>query len=120
MYSVVAPFFGCAVGIFLLGTATRTASPKGVIIGSLLGYALVLWVSPGLLQLPAGSWEFAAWSLEESQYALGKPISKFWLSFVSLTGTVVCGYVLSLGLPRRAEHSLRNLTIWDLDATSKE
>ena len=111
MYSVVAPFFGCAVGMFALGTATRRATAWGAFLGALVGYGLVLWVRYGFVQVD-GSWELFAWNLDTDVRAGGKPVSKFWLSFVSFGGTIASGYLLSFLWRRKSDGELGGLTIW--------
>jgi len=110
-YAISAPFFGCSVGIFLLGTATRRATSWGVFCGALLGYGLVLWTKFCVFQVDS-TWHLTPWSLEASQLELAKPVSNFWLPFVSFVGTVVSGYLISLRFSRPAEAALRGLTVW--------
>ena len=111
-FSLVAPFFGCAVGIFVLGTATRRATAWGAFWGALIGYGLVLWVTFGMVRVD-GSWSFTPWLLEESALASADKVSKFWLAFVSFFGTVASGYLISLCFPPPAAEKIRGLTWWD-------
>jgi SSS family transporter len=111
MFSVAAPFFGCAVGLFLLGTATRRATSWGAFFGALIGYGLVLWVKFGLLKTSAG-WSVTPWLLEAEMLESAKTVSKFWLAFVSFFGTVVSGYLISCFFPRPQSDKLKGLTVW--------
>ena len=113
MVSVVSPFFGCAVGIFVLGTSTRRAVSWGVICGALVGYCLVLWVKFGLVRVN-GTWNFAPWLLEDNIRATADQVSRFCLPFVSFAGTVVVGYAISHLFPAPSKEKLRQLNIWDL------
>ena len=109
MASLMAPFFGCATGIFLLGTTSRRATAWGTLCGGLIGYALVLWVAFCLHQVD-GQWHLLP---GVTAGADTKVISKFWYPFVSLIGTVVSGYLISLALPRPSKQQSRGLNIWD-------
>ena len=110
MASLMSPFFGCAVGMFLLGTATRRANAWGTICGGLIGYSLVLWVGFCWHQVD-GQWHFLPTASDPADV---KVVSKFWYSFVSLVGTLVPGYLISLAIPGQAEKA-RGLNIWDRD-----
>ena len=112
MFSVVAPFFGCAVGIFTLGTATRRATAWGAFWGALIGYALVLWVTFGLVRVE-GSWSFTPWLLEDTVRASADKVSKFWLAFVSFFGTFATGYLISLLFPPPTAEKIAGLNWWD-------
>ena len=111
MLSVAAPFFGCSVGLFLLGTSTRRATSWGAFLGALIGYGMVLWVKFGLVKTSAG-WSLTPWLLEEEVLDAAQTVSKFWLVFVSFFGTVVAGYLISCFLPRPQPEKLKGLTIW--------
>lgn len=112
MVSVVSPFFGCAVGIFVLGTGTRRVTAWGVFFGALIGYVLVLWVKFGLVKTETG-WSLTPWLLDEQVRASATTISKFWLAFVSFAGTIVSGYLISCCLPRPAAEKIKGLHIWN-------
>ena len=116
VYSISAPFFGCAVGIFLLGTATRRATSWGVFCGALLGYGFVLWARFCVFQVD-GTWHLTPWSLDASATAVAKPVSPFWLPFISFLGTVIPGYLISLLFPRPSATNLRGLTVWGADSS---
>ena len=112
MASVVAPFFGCAVGMFVLGTATRRATGWGASLGALAGYGLVLVTKYWLFQidgqwflLPGGPDVYTAGAVEQ--------VSKFWLTFISFAGTVIPGYLISLASPSPSRAKLQGLTLWD-------
>ena len=109
MASLMAPFFGCATGIFLLGTASRRANAGGTLCGGLIGYALVMWVAFCFHQVD-GQWHFLPAAADATDV---KVISKFWYPFVSFIGTITSGYLISLALPRPAEQQVRGLNIWD-------
>ena len=111
-FAVSAPFFGCAVGIFLLGTSTRRAVSAGVFCGALIGYGLVLWAKFGVFRV-SGTWTFAPWLLEENVRETADQVSKFWLPFVSFAGTVFFGYLISLLFPASPPEKLHGLNIWD-------
>ena len=111
MFSVAAPFFGCAVGLFLLGTATRRATSWGAFFGALIGYGLVLWVKYGLVKTNAG-WSVTPWLLDEEILESAKTVSKFWLALVSFLGTVVAGYLISYFFRRPEPDKLKGLTVW--------
>ena len=112
MVSVVAPFFGCAVGLFMLGTGTRRVTAAGAFLGALIGYALVLWVKFGLVKTADG-WSVMPWLLEEQVRASAVTVSKFWLAFVSFAGTVVSAYCLSLFQRAPDPEKIRGLTVWE-------
>ena len=112
MVSVVAPFFGCAVGIFILGTGTRRVTSWGVFYGALVGYALVLWTKFGLLKV-GDAWYVMPWLLDEETHSSGVKVSKFWLALVSFGGTVVASYLISYCFPRPDPEKLKGLTVWD-------
>lgn len=112
MVSVVAPFFGCAVGLFMLGTGTRRVTAAGAFAGALIGYALVLWVKFGLVKT-AGGWSVTPWLLEKEVLESAVTVSKFWLAFVSFAGTVVSAYCISLFRPTPDPEKIRGLTVWD-------
>ena len=112
MASLAAPFFGCAVGIFILGTSTRRATAWGTFCGALIGYACVLWVKFGIHQVD-GHWHPTPWTFDEQAAVSVKTISKFWLPFVSFAGTVVSGYLISLTMSHPTSTKLLGLNIWD-------
>lgn len=111
MASLMSPFFGCAVGMFLLGTCTRRANAAGTICGGLMGYALVLWVGLCWHQVD-GQWHFLPTGTDPTETRV---VSKFWYSFVSLVGTVIPGYLLSVLFSRAPNEQARGLNIWDRD-----
>ena len=106
MGTLAAPFFGCMLGIFFLGTTTRRTTSWGAFIGGLCGYALVLWVIFCLRRIN-GVWHPMAWSSSAQQ------VSWMWYPVISFFGTIVPGYLLSLSMPRKPDVQLRGLTIWD-------
>lgn len=111
MYSVVAPFFGCAVGMFVLGTSTRRATAWGTFFGAILGYGLVLWTKFYVFEIN-GEWQFMLRHFDYSASVSVKQISHFWLPFVSFAGTVIPGYLISRTIPRQSKN-LRGLHLWD-------
>ncbi len=74
-------FTGALLGIFLLAVATKRASGWGTFIGALLGLVSIVVVAK-LLALEI------AWP---------------WYPVISMTVTVVCGYLLSFVLPGRRQ-----------------
>ena len=117
MFSVVAPFFGCAVGLFMLGTGTRRVTAGGAFFGALIGYALVLWVKFGLVRTADG-WSIMPWLLDEQVRASAVTVSKFWLAFVSFSGTLVSAYSISLFQQRPGPEKINGLTVWSSDSGS--
>ena len=91
MSSFVAPFFGCAVGIFILGLTTRRVTSWGAFSGALIGYTLVLWLKFCVYQAD-GQWYFLALSNQFPNTESVQQVSKFWFPFVSFSGTVLPGY----------------------------
>ena len=112
MASVVAPFFGCAVGMFVLGTASRRATAWGTCLGAVIGYGLVLLTKFCLFQVD-GQWYFTLAEVAGGPTLTVKQISKFWLPFISFAGTVVPGYLISLAFSAPSKVKLQGLTIWD-------
>ena len=112
MVSVVMPFFGCSVGIFILGSATRRATSWGTFFGALIGYGLVLWAKFCVFQVD-GEWHLTPWASDHGTATSVQQLSKFWMPFVSFTGTVVSGYLISLALPKPPRESLQGLQLWD-------
>ena len=101
------PFFGCVLGIFVLGTTTRRATSWGAFLGGLCGYALVLFVMLGLQRVD-GIWEIKwAWGLKEGK------VTWMWYPFISFAGTLVLGYLISLFMKPVPREKLIGLTIWD-------
>ena len=112
MSSFVAPFFGCAVGIFILGSATRRVTSWGAFSGALIGYTLVLWLKFCVYQAD-GQWYFLAFSNQFPNTESVQQVSKFWFPFVSFSGTVLPGYLISLVLPPPPPEKLKGLNLWD-------
>jgi hypothetical protein len=75
-------------------------------------YALVMWTTFGLLRVD-GNWTVTPWLLEESVRESADKVSKVWLSFVSFSGTVVTGYLISLLSPRPSAENIARLNWWD-------
>ena len=112
MASVVAPFFGCAVGMFVLGTATRRATGWGASLGALAGYGLVLVTKYWLFQID-GQWFLLPGGPDVYTSGAVEQVSKFWLTFISFAGTVIPGYLISLASPSPSRAKLQGLTLWD-------
>jgi len=112
MASVVAPFFGCAVGMFVLGTATRRATGWGASLGAVVGYLLVVVTKYWLFKID-GQWLLLPGGPDPYTAATVEQVSKFWLTFVSFAGTVIPGYLISLASPAPSRARLRGLTLWD-------
>ena len=112
MASVVAPFFGCAVGMFVLGTATRRATGWGASLGALVGYGLVLLTKYWLFKID-GQWLLLPGGPDVYTAATVEQVSKFWLTFISFAGTVIPGYLISLASPSPSKAKLQGLTLWE-------
>jgi sodium-coupled monocarboxylate transporter 8/12 len=112
MATVAAPFFGCAVGMFVLGTATRRATGWGTSLGALVGYGLVLVAKYWLFKID-GQWLLLPGGPDPYTAATVEQVSKFWLTFISFAGTVIPGYLISLASPAPSRARLQGLTLWD-------
>jgi sodium-coupled monocarboxylate transporter 8/12 len=109
MNTLATPFFGCAVGIFILGTATRRTRAWGAFAGGLIGYGLVSWVMHGVGRVD-GQWYLFTRADDVVR------ISWMWYPVVSFLGTVIPGYLISLFLPKSGADKSRGLNIWQQPA----
>ena len=107
MGQLTMPFFGCMVGLFLLGTATRRATSLGALVGGVCGLVTVMWVVFFVRRFEG------EWYLFSKMNELGaQKVSFTWYPAISFVGTFVVGYLVSrLGPPPNPER-LHGLTIW--------
>jgi len=109
MNKLATPLFGCAVGIFILGTATRRTRGWGAFVGGLIGFGLVLWVIFCIGRV-GGRWYMFTRAEDVVR------ISWMWYPAVSFLGTVIPGYVISLFLPKSGPDKSKGLNIWEQPA----
>ena len=62
--SIASVAYGCLLGVFLLGTLTRTATQGGAIVGMVTGFALnvALWLQPATLRVAGVTVPKVAWT----------------------------------------------------------
>ncbi len=62
--SIASVSYGCLLGVFLLGTLTRTATQGGAIVGMVTGFALniALWLQPAAVRIAGVSVPQVAWT----------------------------------------------------------
>jgi sodium-coupled monocarboxylate transporter 8/12 len=108
MNKLASPFFGCAVGIFILGTATRRTRAWGAFGGGLIGLGLMSWVMLCIGRVD-GRW----YMFTRAENVVR--ISWIWYAVVSFLGTVIPGYVISLFLPKSGAGpgKSKGLNIWE-------
>ena len=62
--SIASVSYGCLLGVFLLGTLTRTATQRGAIVGMVTGFALniALWLQPAAVRVAGVTIPQVAWT----------------------------------------------------------
>jgi SSS family transporter len=62
--SIASVAYGCLLGVFLLGTLTRTATQGGAIVGMVTGFALniALWLQPAAVRIAGVTVPQVAWT----------------------------------------------------------
>ena len=109
--TVMYPFAGVLLGMFLLGLLTARANGTGALIGSALGFFATLLAPLGTAM--GGVLQATGWPLLEplwrALFSVGQT-SSFFYGVVGTLATFIFGYLMSLFFRSPSPQSLRGLT----------
>lgn len=107
--AVIGFFSGPLLGMFLLGMFSMRANSVGAIVGALLGFATVLFLTGWVGTILKALFRFT------SELLMKDYVSIMWYPVVGCLSTIVFGFVFSYVAPAEPREKVYPMTIWGRD-----